>query len=255
MTAKVSLPEDNLRNSIQISDNELIELDVVQFNNGKSTSNSDVIGFKKSKDYYRSVVEKFRFTGLDRVLDLMCGFGKWSVFLAEQNREVVGLDKNKGSINIAKGLADYLGLKNTTFYDGDVSETKKFGDASFDAVWIWAALIYVERGPCLSEVARILKPGGRLLVGQTNSTGRLLEKLIEGLSGDTPRHATLRRQALDAFEKGPGYDGRPNFCTESDAEEIFKRFGFDVIDVEAVGNFSFDKFKFPVNVHIVAEKK
>ena len=64
------------------------------------------------------------------------------------NRAVVGLDRNPGTIRIARGLAPALGLTNATFDAGDVTETARFDDASFDGAIEFAGLtfdLYLQR--------------------------------------------------------------------------------------------------------------
>jgi len=239
--------------SIELSDDELVRLDVLQFNAGENPSGSAQNGFTHPKAFYRDTIARFGFEGMDRVLDLLCGFGRWTVFLAERNRSVVGLDRNEGAVRIGQGLAQHLGMDNATFRATDVSGTSAFESGCFDGVWIWAGLVYVERAPCLQEAWRLLKPGGRLLVGQMNTTGRLLEKLVEGVAGDTPRHASLREQAVDALARGPGFDGVPNYCTEADAGETFARFGFRVLEVEPSAELFLERA--PLNLHVLAEKE
>jgi SAM-dependent methyltransferase len=237
-----------------ITDEQLAAIDLLAFNDGENPYKSDSVlnGFAEGAAFYRGEVERFGFSGHDRVLDLMCGFGRWSVFLAEANRAVVGLDRNPGTIRIARGLAPALGLTNATFDAGDVTETARFDDASFDAVWIWNALIYVERGPCLSEIARLLRPGGRVLVGSMNSTGRLVQKLLYGCTGIGKRRRAHRRQALTALRRGPRFDGRPNYATPATTAEVFGAHGLDVIEVERIRARVLGVF--PKTIHVLAER-
>lgn len=217
----------------RIDESLLLSLDLTEFNRGENPFESGSIerGFRDDPKQFRSAIKYWNVHGCDRVLDLMCGYGRWSVFLAEANREVIGLDRNEGAINIARGMCARLGLTNATFFTGDVTDTSRFEDESFDAVWIWNALIYAERGPCLREVHRILRPGGRLVAGSTNSTGRLLQKLRFGLLiRDKTRRRNLR-QAVRALWRGPKFDGAPNYITARTARAIFGRHGFEVLEV------------------------
>lgn len=238
----------------RITDEVLRSLDLTRFNDGENPyeSNSVANTFQKGAAYYRRELERWGFTGRRRVLDLMCGQGRWSVFLAEANDELVGIDRNAGGIKIAQGLCEHLGLGNARFVAGDVAETRQFEDESFDAIWVWNALIYVERGPCLDEIHRMLRPGGRVLLGGVNSTGRLLEKLVFGLKGNTSRHKSQRWQAIHALRRGPHYEGRPNFVTLRTAARILDRHALRVTEQVNQGK---RYMRLPVSIHVLAEKE
>ena len=240
---------------ISITEQELKDIDLLKFNDGKDPYDDTSLknAFNRGIDYYRSKVKEYNFVGHNDVLDLMCGFGRWSIFLSEYNKTVTAIDWNEGAINIGQGMSDYLGIKNITFNAGDVLTTKQFPDSSFDAVWIWNALIYVERGPCLKEVYRVLRPGGKVLVGAMNSSGRLVEKIIYGLSGFSSRHRSHLRQAASALWNGSFYDGRPNYSTYRSAKKVFERFGFEVTNIEIAGTNAFGIF--PRNLNIILKKR
>ena len=114
------------------------------------------------------------------------------------------------------------------------------------------ALIYVERAPCLDEIGRLLRPGGEVLLGGLNSTGRLLQKLVFGLEGDSPHQKTNRKQAVEALRKGPYYDGKPNYMTLDSVAPILERHGLRVKRTGEQGNRVAGRF--PVFLHVLAEK-
>lgn len=120
-----------------ITDKKLNALDLLQFNNGQNpySGNSVNNGFVNSTEYYRSMLRHFGIVD-KTVLDLMCGFGTWSIFLAESNQSVIAMDRNKGVINIAKGLSEYFKQRNIKYLVGDVSDTRQFPNEYFDAVWL-----------------------------------------------------------------------------------------------------------------------
>ncbi len=67
-----------------------------------------------------------------RVLDLGCGSGWLSVYLARQGFDVVGVDVSAQAIYLAKTWAEQEDLK-ITFDVGDVADLK-YADGNFDAV-------------------------------------------------------------------------------------------------------------------------
>jgi len=91
-----------------------------------------------------------------RILDGGCGMGVWTVFLANQGFDVVGLDISRHTIARLNEL-----LPTHQFLCGDIRETQ-FPDASFDAYLSWGTFEHFEDGlgKCFREAKRILIPGG-----------------------------------------------------------------------------------------------
>ncbi|MGA9749070.1 MAG: class I SAM-dependent methyltransferase [Nocardioides sp.] len=89
------------------------------------------------------------------VLDIGCGDGTLSRWLAAPGRQVVGLDADASVLpDGAAGVAYVAGSANSL----------PFGDGRFDAVTMVAVLHHVDAGRGLGEAARVLAPGGLLQV-------------------------------------------------------------------------------------------
>jgi SAM-dependent methyltransferase len=114
----------------------------------------------------------------DKVLDMGCGTGRFTIPLAEKVQEVSGLDLSPMMLATArKKLAD-RGLT-ADLREGDMAALP-FPDASFDVVVSMLALMHIpreDRQQVFHEVARVLKPGGRLLIGVKNS---VFERMFKG---------------------------------------------------------------------------
>lgn len=98
----------------------------------------------------------------DRVLDFGCGPGTITVGLAGavEPGEVHGIDMEESQIAMARSAAEAGGHDNTTFHVGDVTALP-FEDNSFDVAHCHAVLMHVpDTAAVLSEVKRVLKPGG-----------------------------------------------------------------------------------------------
>ncbi len=113
-----------------------------------------------------------------RVLDLGGATGRLSVHLARLGMDPVVLDPSRPMVRRARrrGLAAVLGS----------AAALPFRDASFDAVVIVDALHHMPAIPrCLAEAARVLAPGGRLLLHEPDpetAPGRLTA-VLERLAG------------------------------------------------------------------------
>jgi ubiquinone/menaquinone biosynthesis C-methylase UbiE len=96
-----------------------------------------------------------------RVLDVGCGQGWPSLYLARYIPEVVGIDVSAGQIADARGIAEHLGLSNVTFEVGDANALR-FPYESFDGICFCASFVYPQCDPQkeLEEACRVLRPGG-----------------------------------------------------------------------------------------------
>jgi ubiquinone/menaquinone biosynthesis C-methylase UbiE len=103
-------------------------------------------------------------TGRERVLDVGCGIGGPSRYLAHAfGCQVTGLDLTAEFIALAAMLAQRTRLADkVTYRQGDACDLP-FADASFDVVWSQnAAMNIADRERLYGEMRRVLKPSGRL---------------------------------------------------------------------------------------------
>jgi SAM-dependent methyltransferase len=105
-------------------------------------------------------------TGLD-VLELGCGAAQWSIALANRGaRLAVGLDQSRGQLRHAStaiaAAPDRVPLVCAS------AECIPFADTSFDVVFCdHGAMSFCDPAASVPEVARILRPGGRLAFSHT----------------------------------------------------------------------------------------
>lgn len=97
-----------------------------------------------------------------KAVDLATGTGFTAVALADRVSEVVAYDATPEMLNEARKLSEEMKLDNLQFITGDVMEMP-FEDNSFEiATCRRAAHHFTDMNKFLSEVYRILKPGGKL---------------------------------------------------------------------------------------------
>ncbi|WP_297554181.1 class I SAM-dependent methyltransferase, partial [uncultured Actinomyces sp.] len=95
----------------------------------------------------------------ERVLDVAAGTGGSTAALAETGAHVIACDLSEGMIEVGRQRHPEL-----EFVQGDATDLP-FPDASFDAVTISFGLRNVQdTEKALQEMARVTKPGGRLLI-------------------------------------------------------------------------------------------
>jgi 2-polyprenyl-3-methyl-5-hydroxy-6-metoxy-1,4-benzoquinol methylase len=102
-----------------------------------------------------------------RVLDLGCGVGRLTVWLARKAQHVTGVDISEEMIRVAQSAAASEGLRNVTFqvYDGT---TLLYGDASFDVIVCVGVLKYIvdeaDFFRVIGEMCRTVASGGQIAV-------------------------------------------------------------------------------------------
>jgi 2-polyprenyl-6-hydroxyphenyl methylase/3-demethylubiquinone-9 3-methyltransferase len=96
----------------------------------------------------------------DAVLDLGCGAGEFSAALREAGAQPIAVDVAAEALRRAGARVPGLDLR--LWRDG---EPLPLDDASVDAVWAGEVIEHVvDVAPWLSEVRRVLRPGGTLLL-------------------------------------------------------------------------------------------
>ena len=113
------------------------------------------------------------------VLDLGCGEGYGTALLSRAVGEIVGVDVDEAAIAHA---ASRYASDNCRFRRHD-GERLPFEDAAFDAVVSFQVIEHVPGDRMyVSEVSRVLRPGGQLVLTTPNAA-KLRDLLAEGFGG------------------------------------------------------------------------
>lgn len=114
--------------------------------------------FNADQRWRRELVRRLRVGPGDLVLDLACGTGDFAEICRKAGAAAVGLDFSRGMLNAANRRFPGAGI----FVQGDALRLP-FADGSFTAAVSGFALRnFVAIPPVLEELARVLKPGGRV---------------------------------------------------------------------------------------------
>lgn len=102
------------------------------------------------------------------LLDVGCGDGAFALKLAQRGAVVIGLDPDPAMIAAARQRARIENVQLRLIVGK--SEALPFPNSEFDLVLAVAALCFVpDAERAIAEMARVLKPGGRLIIGELSS--------------------------------------------------------------------------------------
>jgi 2-polyprenyl-3-methyl-5-hydroxy-6-metoxy-1,4-benzoquinol methylase len=148
---------------------------------------------KQHFDIERDVVGK-------RILEIGCGRGGFACWMAGQPRppaEVVATDFARTAVEKGHAFANERGLSGITWQVGDIQAIAHM-DASFDTVVSCETIEHIpDPRRAIRELARVLKPGGRLLLTTPNYLGTIgLYRAYMRLTG---RRFTEEGQPINNF--------------------------------------------------------
>lgn len=97
------------------------------------------------------------------VLEIGCGMGTHASLLAMAGARLTAVDLTERAVETTRRRFDLFGLNGRI--ERTDAEKLPFADDSFDMVWSWGVIHHSSRmEDCLSEIVRVLRPGGRLMI-------------------------------------------------------------------------------------------
>jgi SAM-dependent methyltransferase len=173
------------------------------------------------------LVERVGVGPTDAVLDVACGTGNATIPAAQAGARTAGLDLTPELLEGARRRAGEAGVE-IEWVEGD-AEALPFDDESFDVVLSTFGCMFAPRhAVAAAELARVLKPGGRLGVAAWTPDGTI---------GDFFR-------SLAALGPPPpeGFEPPPLWGTRDHVESLFEPTGLQVRFEDAAVGFEFESF-------------
>ncbi|MBH0168414.1 demethylmenaquinone methyltransferase [Fictibacillus sp. 18YEL24] len=132
---------------------------------------NDLISFKQHSKWRKDTMKRMNVQPGNQCLDVCCGTGEWTFALAEKvgaEGKVVGLDFSQNMLNVGIEKLRKRRAPGVSFIHGNAMELP-FEDNSFDFVTIGFGLRNVpDYLQTLKEMARVVKPGGRVVCLETS---------------------------------------------------------------------------------------
>lgn len=139
-----------------------------------------------------------------KFLDYCCGDGSISIFLAQNNAEITGIDISDVSIKIAKQNASKKGLENNPTFLVMDAENMEFDDNSFDVIFCGGVLHHLDIDKAFQELKRVLKPNGAIICGEPlayNPIFQLYRRLTPKLRTEWESEHILNKQSINLAKK------------------------------------------------------
>jgi ubiquinone/menaquinone biosynthesis C-methylase UbiE len=160
----------------------------------------------------------------DRVLDIGCGTGRYTLQYLAQGTTAVGMDLSAAMLGQADGNARASGRKGR-WVQAEMARLP-FADASFDVVTCVLAAMHLGRGErqrVFDEVARILRPGGSFVLTSKNAVFERLSRVDRFATvdrTDVPR----QRLIFTGLDEGD-LDGQWNSFSPGDLRRLCRAAG------------------------------
>lgn len=118
---------------------------------------------------FDDILKRLGLRSSDKLLDAGCGYCHHTLRLARAGAEITAIDFSDAALAVARRtIAQAQGDKRIVLQKADLT-CLPFGDASFDVVLSWGVIMHVpDMENALSELARVLKPGGTLVLCENN---------------------------------------------------------------------------------------
>ncbi len=138
-----------------------------------------------------------------RVLDLGCGYGETTAWLALQGAQVDAIDISPGMVEVTRRLARKQGVEDRVRFHVGPGESLPFPDATFAAVFGHDVLHHLDLDRARGEILRVLRPGGVAVFAEPLGHNPVIN-LFRNLSPETrtPDEVPLRFRDFRRLSQG-----------------------------------------------------
>jgi len=141
-----------------------------------------------------------------KILEAGTGKGHLALVLAGKGYQFTTFDISKEEQEIAKLNLQYFKLDHVVHFVIENGECLSFKDQSFDVVFSINMLHHLENPiQVIDELARVLAPSGKLVLGDFNDKGFALMDKIHATEGRVHETGKIRLSGVEAHLKAKGF--------------------------------------------------
>ncbi len=135
-----------------------------------------------------ALIDRIGITKGMNILDLGCGDGTTAIPAAKLGATVLGVDIAENLVAAGNNRANAANLTNCTFQEGDATDLHDLKDDSFDVVIsVFGAMFAPKPFDVAKEMVRVVKPGGRVVMGNwIPGDPTLVAQILKTASAYTP---------------------------------------------------------------------
>lgn len=170
----------------------------------------------KNRTEFKKIAEFCRLEG-KTVLEIGCGDGRFTGFLAAKAHRVFAIDPDEVRIRAAR-----QSVRNADIRIGS-GENLQFENESFDAVIFTFSLHHQDSRAALTEAYRVLRPGGLVVILEPTPDGEV-EQFFRLFNDET----SVLNQALQAIQNSRFRPEKEEiFCTDWKFDNVQEIYNFD----------------------------
>jgi len=133
--------------------------------------------FGQDHRWKKAILDTIPKNSNQNVLDLACGTGILSLGIAKKVSSVAGIDLIEESVGIARDKANSSSIRNASFIVS-AAETIPYTEKQFDLVTASYLPKYGDLEKIVVEIARVLKPNGRIVMHDFAYPSNFLMKVL-----------------------------------------------------------------------------
>jgi demethylmenaquinone methyltransferase / 2-methoxy-6-polyprenyl-1,4-benzoquinol methylase len=197
---------------------------------------NDLISFKQHNRWRNDTMKRISVKPGDNCLDICCGTGEWTFALAEaagESGQVTGLDFSENMLKVGRAKLKKRSFPNIAFIHGNAMELP-FGDNTFDVVTIGFGLRNVpDYFQALKEMARVVKPGGRVVCLETSHPTVPIFKQVFKFYFTYIMPVFGKLFAKSYQEYSWLQESTEAFLTKEELKELFQKSGLTEVEVKS----------------------
>ncbi|MFX1569248.1 MAG: class I SAM-dependent methyltransferase [Promethearchaeota archaeon] len=128
--------------------------------------------FRRDADFLDLIIDDLKLDKKSKILDVGTGWGFMAITLALHDYEVITGEPEGAKWADWRSRAELVNVEDKITFKSFNAENLPFGDASFDAVFLYTSLHHISnKSRAISEILRVLKYDGYLLIIELTEEG------------------------------------------------------------------------------------